>query len=79
MKRLDPKQAARRREIFVLTGEEKRTVAFVLIMFLLGLVTAQYRVAHSVPPGKTAINETAAAAGRPAQKRAEAKRPRAVN
>jgi hypothetical protein len=79
VKRPDAKQAARRREIFVLTGEEKRTIAFVLIMFLLGLAAAHYRAAHSVPPPKTAIKETAAAAGRPAQKRAESKRPKPVN
>ena len=65
-----------RREIFVLTPEEKRTVVFVLIMFLLGLATAHYRAAHSLPPAKIAVDDTAAATGRPAQKRAEAKRPR---
>ena len=32
-----------RREIFVLTPEEKRTICFVLIVFLLGLATKSYR------------------------------------
>jgi hypothetical protein len=79
VKRPDPKQAARRREIFVLTGEETRTISFVLIMFLLGFATNHYRTAHSIPRPKTAINETATAAGRPAQKRAESRRPKPVN
>gem|GEM_PF-1366052 len=68
-----------RREIFVLTPEEKRTLCFVLIMFLLGISTAKYRAAHAVPPSKIAVNETAATTSRPAQKRAEAKRPRPAN
>jgi hypothetical protein len=70
---------AARREIFVLTPEEKRTISFVLIMFLLGLATAKYRAAHAIPPSKTAVNETAATTARPAQKRAEAKRPKPAN
>ena len=65
-----------RRESFVLTSKEKRTISFVLTMFLLGTVTAHYRAAHSVPPSKIAINETAATTARPAQKRAEARRPK---
>jgi hypothetical protein len=68
-----------RREIFVLTPEEKRTISFVLIMFLLGLATAKYRDAHAIPPSKIAVNETAATTSRPAQKRAEAKRPKPAN
>lgn len=68
-----------RREIFVLTPEEKRTLFFVLIMFLLGLATAKYRAAHAIPPSKIAVNETAATTTRPAQKRAEAKRPKPAN
>jgi hypothetical protein len=39
-----PKPA--RREILVLTPEEKRTVCFVLIAFVLGLATKYYRDAH---------------------------------
>jgi hypothetical protein len=72
VKRSGSKKTARH-EIFVLTPEEKRTIAFVLIMFLLGVTTAYYRTAHSIPPSKTAVNETATSAARPAQKRAEAK------
>src|SRR5437868_5452469 len=45
-----PLQASRpartRREIFVLTSEEKRTVYFVLFAFVLGLATKFYRDAH---------------------------------
>ena len=70
---------AARREIFVLTPEEKRTIAFVVIMFVLGLLTAKYRAAHAIPPSKIAVNETAATTSRPAQKRAEAKRPKPAN
>jgi hypothetical protein len=70
---------AARREIFVLTPEEKRTISFVLIMFLLGLVTAKYRASHAIPPSKIAVNETAATTSRPAQKRAEGKRPKPAN
>jgi hypothetical protein len=41
-----------RRDIFVLTPEEKRTVCFVLVAFVLGLATKCYRDAHpSVMPG----------------------------
>jgi hypothetical protein len=35
-----------RREIFILTLEEKKTVCFVLIAFLLGLATKYYRDRH---------------------------------
>jgi hypothetical protein len=67
-----------RHEVFVLTSEEKRTIGFVLIMLLLGITTTHYRGVHSVPPSKIAVNETAATAARPAQKRAEAKRPKSL-
>jgi hypothetical protein len=67
------------REIFVLTPEEKRTICFVLIMFLLGLATSHYRIAHSIPPSEIAVNETAVTTARPAQKRAESKRPKPAN
>ncbi len=43
---------AARREIFVLTSEEKRTVCFVLIAFLLGLATKHYRDAYPAPLSK---------------------------
>jgi hypothetical protein len=45
-----PKPA--RREIFVLTPEEKKTVCFVLIAFVLGLVTKFYRDRHPAPSPK---------------------------
>jgi hypothetical protein len=69
-------QTSDRRQIFVLTLEEKRTIAFVLVMFVLGLATARYRAAHSEPSSKIAVNETATVTARPAQKRAEARRPK---
>jgi hypothetical protein len=78
VKRPGSKRSARR-EILVLTPEEKRTLCFVLIMFLLGLAAAKYRAAYAIPPSKIAVNETAATTARPAQKRAEAKRPKPAN
>jgi hypothetical protein len=78
VKRPGSKQSARR-EIFVLTPEEKRTICFVLIMFLLGSAAAHYRAVHSIPPSKIAINETAATAARPAHKRAELRRQKPAN
>lgn len=48
-----PKPA--RREIFVLTPEEKRTVCFVLIVFLLGLTTQYYRDSHPAPSPKPTV------------------------
>jgi hypothetical protein len=75
VKRPDSRRTAGR-EIFVLTSEEKSTIGFVLVMFLLGVTTAHYREAHSIPPSKIAVNQTATTAARPAQKRAESKRQR---
>jgi hypothetical protein len=64
-----------RREIFVLTPEEKRAVYFVLIAFALGIATQYYRATHSVTPLTSAVHETATTADHPAQKRTEPKRP----
>jgi hypothetical protein len=47
--------ARARREIFVLTSEEKRTVCFVFLAFVLGLTTKFYRDAHSTPLPKPDI------------------------
>ena len=52
-KRNTPKPA--RREIFVLTPEEKRTVCFVLIALILGLATKHYRDTHPPPLPKAEI------------------------
>jgi hypothetical protein len=41
-----------RRQIFVLTPEEKRTVAFILFAILLGLAAKHYRGAHPPAPVK---------------------------
>jgi hypothetical protein len=57
-------QAAKRvrREIFVLTPEEKRTVCFVLAAFILGLATRHYRTTHPLPASlKTEIKASGAA------------------
>jgi hypothetical protein len=54
--------------------EEKRTVCFVLVAFLLGLGAKRYRDLHGVAPSKAAIVETAKTVGLPAEKRAEARR-----
>ena len=67
-----------RRDVFVLTPEEKRTLSLVLIALLLGLAAKHYRQKHSIPPAKTAIVEVAKNAGLPAEKRAEAKRRKAA-
>jgi hypothetical protein len=64
-----------RREIFVLTPEEKRAVCFVLIAFLLGLLTQHYRSAHRPPSSTTELKENVTAMPTPAQKRIKAKRP----
>ena len=63
----------KRRQLFVLTVEEKRTLSFVLAAFVLGVATKHYRAKHSMPPAHLAIQEVAKNAGLPAQKRAEAK------
>jgi hypothetical protein len=67
-----------RRDIFVLTPEEKSTLCFVLAMLALGLTVKHYRESHSIPPARTGIVETAKNAGLPAEKRAEAKRRKAA-
>jgi hypothetical protein len=67
-----------RRDIFVLTPEEKSTLCFFLAALVLGLTVKQYRKTHSSPPAKTGIFETAKNAGLPAEKRAEAKRRKAA-
>lgn len=74
MKRQTPKKA--RREIFVLTPEEKRTVCFVLVAFVLGLATQHYRATHSVTPLTSAVTETATAADHRTAKPIEARRPK---
>jgi hypothetical protein len=63
-----------RRDIFVLTPEEKGTLCFVLAALVLGLTVKHYRKTQSIPPAKTGIVETARNTGLPAEKRAEAKR-----
>jgi hypothetical protein len=43
-----------RREIFVLTPEEKKTVCVLLLAFVLGLATKHYRDAHPASSSKPA-------------------------
>jgi hypothetical protein len=65
-----------RRQIFVLTPEEKRMVCFVLLAFMLGLATKHYRTAHAVTPVQVAVDHTITAAAHPAPARTEVKRAR---
>ena len=58
-----------RREIFVLTPEEKRTVCFVLIAFLLGLATQHYRATHLPASQITEVTRSVLASPNPTQKR----------
>jgi len=73
VKRNTPKKV--RREIFVLTPEEKRIVCFVLIAFVLGLATKYYRMAHPPASLKTEVKSSASASSNPAEKRVKNKRP----
>lgn len=50
-----------RRQIFVLTPEEKKTIAFVLCAFILGLAVKHYRDAHPAPPRPFSVKEQRAA------------------
>jgi hypothetical protein len=75
---MKPRAKTNRRDIFVLTPEEKSTLCFVLAMLVLGLTVKDYRKTHSIPPAKTGIAQTAKNAGLPAEKRAEAKRRKAA-
>ena len=74
---MKPKQE-KRRQLFVLSGEEKRTLSFVLAAFVLGVATKHYRAKYSIPPAHLAIHEVAKNAGLPAQKRAEARQRKVV-
>jgi hypothetical protein len=65
----NPKPA--RRQIFILTLEEKKTVCFVLIAFVLGLATKHYRDRHPVPLPKP----TTAARDKAKPKHSRASRP----
>ena len=74
MKRSASKKA--RREIFVLTPEEKRTVCFVLIAFVLGLATKHYRESHFPAPSPVdTVRSTVSASPGAAPKRAKKDQP----
>lgn len=64
-----------RREIFVLTPEEKRTVCFLLIAFVLGLATQHYRATHSAASPNTEVTGRVSASPNPTQKRVKKDRP----
>ncbi|HKP92407.1 MAG TPA: hypothetical protein VJS88_00810 [Chthoniobacterales bacterium] len=61
------------RQIFVLTGEEKRIIAFVLVAFLLGLTTRYYRSTRSTPAVTSAVAQSASAVSDAPAKRAKNK------
>jgi len=52
--------------IFVLTAEEQRTIAFIVLAFLLGLATQQYRRHHSRPASPAKTPDAAASTASPA-------------
>jgi hypothetical protein len=54
-----------RRQIFVLTPEEKRTVAFILCAIVLGLAAKHYRTGHPPPPIKIDGKHSLSRAQRP--------------
>jgi hypothetical protein len=62
------------RQVFVLTPEEKRTICFILIAFLVGIGAKHFREAQAIPRRQTAITEVVKTVALPAEKRAEAKR-----
>lgn len=74
MKRGAPKKV--RREIFVLTPEEKRTVCFVLLAFILGLATKHYRETHFPAPSPIdTVRSTVSASPGTAPKRTKKEQP----
>jgi hypothetical protein len=75
---MKPRLKNQRREIFVLTPEEKSTLCFVVAALVLGLGAKHYRDTHSTPLAKTGVVETAKTTGLPPEKRAEAKRRKAA-
>ncbi len=50
--------------MFVLTKQEQRTIAFIVLMLVLGLATKHYRAQHPAQPVST---ENAAAAQTPSR------------
>ena len=71
MKTENQPKPQRRRQIFVLTTEEKKTIVFILCAFILGLTVKHYRDAHPVPPRplsakeQRAVKKTAHLHGKP--------------
>lgn len=51
------KQKRLRSQVFVLTPEEKKVIAFVIAAFLLGLAAQHYRAAHPPAPRAELNNE----------------------
>jgi hypothetical protein len=58
---MSAKKKARQRQIFVLTPEEKKAIAFVLCALVLGVATKHYRDKHPQPPRPLSAKEHRAA------------------
>ena len=58
---MNAKQKIPRRQIFVLTSEEKKAIAFILCALVFGAATKHYRDAHPRPPRPLSIKEQRAA------------------
>jgi hypothetical protein len=67
MKRRNPP----RRQIFVLTPEEKQAIACIVGAFVLGLATMQYRANHPRPAAALAKKEQSTKASRQSNKRTQ--------
>ena len=63
-----------RRQIFVLTAEEKKAIACVLGAFLLGLGTMHYRAHHPRPAPPLTAKEQRAAKAAAAKEKADSRR-----
>lgn len=58
---MNAKRNIPRRQIFVLTPDEKRTVAFVMCALVLGIATKHYRETHPQPVRPMTVEEQRAA------------------
>jgi hypothetical protein len=77
MKSPRPQPKPARREIFVLTPEEKKTLCFVLCAIVLGLATRHYRDTHPPPLIKAEISADGKGSPRPGSRQTRlSKQPR---
>jgi len=65
-----------RRQIFVLTPDEKKAVCCVIGALLLGLATMQYRAAHPRPPVPAAGHDSIVAPATPTPKTRKSRSPK---